>query len=207
MRVYRFPKLFRFLYPGAIWEFSSPDIYLTFDDGPDPETTPAILEILEKENIKATFFCIGKQVKKHPDIYQTIIEAGHTVGNHSMTHLNGFWTSNKTYLQDVLEAKKHISSKLFRPPYGRIRLSQYRKLKSMGFKTVFWSIVSYDFDQPLPGNQYVAKMIDYAKPGLVYVFHDNPKSRQTTANHLPLIIAGMKKKGYGFRAIEQELFS
>jgi peptidoglycan/xylan/chitin deacetylase (PgdA/CDA1 family) len=106
MRVYRFPKLFRFLYPGAIWEFSSPDIYLTFDDGPDPETTPAILEILEKENIKATFFCIGKQVKKHPDIYQTIIEAGHTVGNHSMTHLNGFWTSNKTYLQDVLEAKK-----------------------------------------------------------------------------------------------------
>jgi peptidoglycan/xylan/chitin deacetylase (PgdA/CDA1 family) len=208
MKLYKFPKLLRFLYPGAIWDFpSSPDIFLTFDDGPDPTTTPDILEILKQEDVKATFFCLGEQVAKYPELFQEIKGAGHAIGNHSMTHPLGFKTSNEAYVNDVLEASEYIESKMFRAPYGKMKPSQHRLLVKEGFTTFFWTIVSYDFDQPLPPKKYVSKMLGYAKQGAMYVFHDNPKAKEQTKNELPKIIRGLKEKGYSFEKIKPELFS
>ncbi|OIQ36593.1 MAG: hypothetical protein BM555_02445 [Crocinitomix sp. MedPE-SWsnd] len=204
MRLYTFPKWLQKLYPGAIWEFShhkKKTIYLTFDDGPNPEITHYILGLLEQFNAKGTFFCLGEQVEKHPDIYQEIQDRGHTIGNHSMTHPNGWFTSKKKYLSDIEEASKLIKSKLFRPPYGKISHPQFRALKKQGYHIIFWSVVSYDFDPALRKKDLIRKMKKLTHKGAVFVFHDNPKAVPVLKNELPKLMQFWKDEGYIFEAI------
>jgi peptidoglycan/xylan/chitin deacetylase (PgdA/CDA1 family) len=183
MRFYKFPKWQQWFYPKAIFDFHNQTelielktIYLTFDDGPTLGITNEILEILDVFNAKATFFCVGKKVKSNPELFQEIIKKGHSVGNHSMTHLNGFKTPTKTYVSDVLEAKKYIDSNLFRPPYGKCTPKQHKELNKLGFKTVFWSHLTYDFDSVLTHQKRFNKLRSESKSGSIIVFHDTLNS-------------------------------
>ncbi len=181
MRFYKFQKWQQCFYPNAIFDFHKQPvenkvIYLTFDDGPTPGVTNLILDSLDEQNAKATFFCIGEKVKKHPQLFQEIINRGHSVGNHTMTHINGFKTSTKIYVDNVLEAKTYINSNLFRPPYGKCTLKQHKKISSLGFKTVFWSHLSYDFDSSLITEERIQKLKNQSKNGSVIVFHDTEEA-------------------------------
>lgn len=209
MRHYKFPKWLRRLYPGAIWDFSFSEklVFLTFDDGPNPETTQALLELLSKQNIKATFFCLGENVQAHPELFQQILDQGHIAGNHSMSHPKGIHTSKSDYIKDIEAAGKLIPGKLFRPPYGKIKPSQHRALTEMGYQTIFWSIMSYDFDQKLQEKEFISKMVKLTNPGAILVFHDNLKAKSVIQNELPLLIQALKEEGYHFKALEPELFS
>ena len=208
MRLYTFPKWLRWLYPGAIWDFSfkkEKTIYLTFDDGPNPEITEYILDLLERYNAEATFFCIGGNVVDHPVLFDKIKDAGHAVGNHSMTHPNGWWTRNSRYYNDIAQADELIGSKLFRPPYGRIGLNQFRVLKKKGYQIVFWSVVSYDFDPALRAKNLIKKMKRLTFPGAVFVFHDNPKALSVLKNELPRLMEYWKTNNYTFKKLHSEL--
>jgi len=147
-------RLLSFFYPSLLWHVPVKDkiLYLTFDDGPIPEVTPWVLEELKKRNVKATFFCIGDNVRKHPTIFQSIRENGHTTGNHTYHHLNGWDTADKKYSEDIELANKLISSRLFRPPYGKIRISQISSLKKK-YRIVMWDVLSKDYDTNLNGEQ------------------------------------------------------
>ena len=192
IRFYKFPKWQQWFYPKAIFDFydkkisNQKVIYLTFDDGPIPGVTEKILDILETYNAKATFFCIGENVKKKPKLYQTIIDKGHAVGNHSMNHINGFKTSKKKYIEDVLKAKKFINSNLFRPPYGKYTPKQHKALKKLGFQTVFWSYLTYDFDSSLKSEKRIINTISNCKNGSILVFHDNLKDLTTILKNLSM---------------------
>ena len=207
MRLYTFPKWLRWFYPGAIWEFShhrKKTIYLTFDDGPNEEITHYILKLLKDFNAKGTFFCLGEQVEKHPELYQEIIDAGHSIGNHSMTHPNGWYTNNKKYLADVQKASEIIDSNLFRPPYGKVSLRQFSKLKKLGYQVIFWSVVSYDWDPIIRKKDLIKKMKKLTHKGAVFVFHDNPKAIPVLKNELPKLMEFWKNEGYIFEAIPKK---
>jgi peptidoglycan/xylan/chitin deacetylase (PgdA/CDA1 family) len=200
MRFYKFPKWLKRFYPNAIWDFyfcdSSKNIYLTFDDGPTPEITEWVLNQLDKFHAKATFFCIGKNVVNHPQIYNQILGRGHSVGNHTMNHINGSKVNSKKYIEDVLAAEKYINSKWYRPPYGKCTPKQYKKLQKLGFKTVFWTHISYDFDPKLSTDTRVNKIIENIKPGAVIVFHDSVKAFPQLKNELPIILNYLKNQNY-----------
>lgn len=206
MRLYKFPKWLKRFYPGAIWDFSfsspSKKIYLTFDDGPNPITTDWILETLAAYQAKATFFCIGKNVELHPDLYAKLLQNEHTVGNHSFSHVNGFKVKTKEYLEDVQKAQKVINSVLFRPPYGKITPKQHRLITQLGFKTVFWSHISYDFDKNLGTEIRIKKLLEAVKPGAIVVFHDSDKAFPQLSVELPQILQTLGEKGYEFDNIK-----
>ena len=153
-------------------------IYLSFDDGPHPVITPFILDELKKYNAKASFFCIGKNVVSYPDVYRRIIDEGHTVGNHGFNHLNGWKTRDKVYLDDIAEAKKHIDSALYRPPYGKIKSFQLRQLvlPRYNLKTIMWSVLSGDFDEGITKETCLENVILNSDPGSIIVFHDSDKA-------------------------------
>ena len=143
MKIYKYPKWLRRFYPGSIWGIFHTDntLYLTFDDGPSIHNTSWILQVLKQYNAKATFFCLGKNSVEYPHLMNDMIAAGHLIGNHGMQHLNGLKTNTSTYVNDVETAAKHTSSKLFRPPYGKLKIKQFNQLKKAGYKTVFWSFL------------------------------------------------------------------
>lgn len=204
MRLYHIPKWSRIFYPGAIWDFFSAQdkaIYLTFDDGPDPETTPWLLDTLDKFNAKATFFCLGENVKKHPDLFEKIRSKGHAIGNHGMYHFDGLKTSNDQYLQSVSDAASLIHSSLFRPAYGRIKKSQFKAVKQQGFKVVFWSLMTYDFDHTLSSEKRLQVIRAKTKPGSVLVFHDSKKAFPQLSSELPILLEEWMSKGFITRAI------
>ncbi len=147
MYLVKSPWWLKQLYPALTWSIPTEEkeVYLTFDDGPHQTITPFVLDVLREHNAKATFFCIGKNVKEHPSIYQQVIDEGHKVGNHTHNHYNGWKTSDDVYIKDILEAKKYIDSNLFRPPYGRISKFHIQQIKSL-FKIVMWDVLSADFD-------------------------------------------------------------
>lgn len=198
MRLYHFPKWLKWKYPKAIWEFNSPSkkIYLTFDDGPNPSTTEWILDTLAAAKAKATFFCIGNNVVNNPIRYQKIVNAGHTIGNHSFSHLNGWKTNNRTYISDIERANEVIQSKLFRPPYGRIKTSQLKELNKLGYQTYFWSHLTYDFDVDLPSEVRVKRMLNACCPGAIFVFHDSDKAFPQLKKELPILLEYLQKNGY-----------
>lgn len=178
MYFYKFPKWQQWFYPKAIFDFYGKNsgkkntIYLTFDDGPTPGVTNTILDILEAYHVKATFFCIGKKVKAYPELFQAIIDGGHSIGNHGMNHVNGFKMSATNYVDNVVEATNYIDSKLFRPPYGKCTPKQYRLLNELGYKIIFWSHLSYDFDSSLDAVRRFEKIKSNTKNGSIIVFHD-----------------------------------
>jgi peptidoglycan/xylan/chitin deacetylase (PgdA/CDA1 family) len=183
-------------------------IYFTFDDGPHPEATPFVLDELKKYNARATFFCIGKNVVAHPDLYRRIIEEGHSVGNHTQNHLNGWKTKDSLYLADVLEASKHIDTTLFRPPYGRITKFQGTHLKATmkkdNAKVIMWDVLSGDFDTSLSSNDCLENVILNARNGSIIVYHDSEKALERMMNSLPAALNFFEKRGIEFRRIEMQ---
>lgn len=176
MKYFKSPRLFQLYYPELKWGFSFQhhEIVLTFDDGPNPQTTPWILEQLRVADKKAIFFCVGENVEKYPALYQQIIAEGHQVGNHTMKHENGWKTKNEDYLKSVENAGLLINSNLFRPPYGRIRKKQIKAIKEKGYEIMMWTWLTYDFDQNVPVEKIIQK-IKKIKKGDIVVMHDNPK--------------------------------
>lgn len=199
------PGILKALYKSCIWDLSPANntVYLTFDDGPHPEATPFILEQLKKYDAKGTFFCIGKNVVEHPDIYQQILEAGHSTGNHTHNHVNGWKTSTDKYIENILEARKYITSPLFRPPYGRITPFQVKQLKRTvpGTKIIMWDVLSADFDQEIDGEACVQNVVFKMRPGSIVVFHDSTKAWDRMSYALPRVLEYCQQQGYNMAAI------
>jgi peptidoglycan/xylan/chitin deacetylase (PgdA/CDA1 family) len=196
------PFLIPYLFTGLIWRFSSksPILYLTFDDGPSNSVTEAILKILKEAKVSASFFCVGKNVKKNQDLFKKIKANGHSIGNHSMTHPNGWKVDKSIYLKDIQNASKLINSNLFRPPYGKINFKSISSLKKT-FKIIMWDIVSGDFDNSLSTETVVNNVVKNARNGSVIVLHDNDSFKDLTLSSLPKIIKQLKGKGFTFKAI------
>ena len=175
-------------------------VYITFDDGPSQDGTEQILEILDRYSVKATFFCCGKNADDHPDLLKKISDAGHVIGYHSYSHLDILKTKPSEWLADVEKRSAVSEMKLFRPPYGRILFSHYRKLKSK-YKFVFWDVMSYDYDASRSPENIMELLHKSVRGGSVVVFHDNAKARENTLAVLPQFIEMMLENGYSFEAI------
>ena len=201
------PWWLRVLYPKRLWRVPvlEKKLYLTFDDGPHEKATPFVLDLLAKYQAKASFFCIGKNVKNHPVIYQRILNEGHRVGNHTQHHLNGWETDTSLYLKDVTEASEYIDSNLFRPPYGRLLFAQAKRLPAAMQKTeatiVMWDMLSADFDTRLSGEQCFDNCKKYMRPGSIVVFHDSDKAWDRLSIALPLFLAYALREGYTFESL------
>jgi peptidoglycan/xylan/chitin deacetylase (PgdA/CDA1 family) len=200
------PWWLRKFYPTLTWIIPTEanDVYLTFDDGPHPTITPYVLDTLKQYDAKATFFCIGKNVRKYPELYRRILDEGHTVGNHTMGHLNGWKTGDVVYINDVLIAKEFIDSKLFRPPYGRISKFQIEQLKPV-FNIVMWDVISGDFDKTISADKCLHNVVSHAKQGSIIVFHDSEKAFPRMESTLPKSLEFFKKKGWKCKAIKNEV--
>jgi len=196
------------IYSSYTWSVKTKEkvIYLSFDDGPHPDATPFVLDELKKHCAKATFFCIGKNVVAHPDIYKRILNDGHAIGNHTYNHVNGWKTEDEIYLDDVREAGKFIDSKLFRPPYGRITSFQAKNisgaLNKKDVKIIMWDVISGDFDVSLDGNDCVQNIILNATNGSIVVCHDSEKALARLKILLPATLDFFKKRGFRFERLE-----
>ena len=190
-----------------MWEVktSEKNIYLTFDDGPHPQATPYVLEELKKYGAKATFFCVGKNVKEYPDISEQIISDGNKAGNHTFNHLNGWKTKDKKYLEDILQAANIIDSDLFRPPYGKITKFQIKALQGEKFKlkTIMWNVLSGDFDEKITQENCYLNVVNNAGPGSIIIFHDSVKALPRLQYALPRILEYYTEKGFQFKIISQ----
>jgi len=197
----RTPALVRSVFPGKIWSFptSEKEIYLTFDDGPIPELTPWVLEQLDRFNAKATFFCVGDNAEKHPEILREVLRGGHSVGNHTFNHLHGWKTPGNIYLRNVLKAGFLLKTQLFRPPYGKLSLQQYNALKNH-YKIVMWSVLTKDYDRNTTQEQCLQRSLQ-SRPGDIVLFHDNVKARKNLEYALPRFLEHYAGKGFVFRAI------
>jgi peptidoglycan/xylan/chitin deacetylase (PgdA/CDA1 family) len=193
------------LYRGLVWRVPTAEkvLYLSFDDGPHPVATPFVLGELGRYGAKGTFFCIGKNVEAHPEIYRRILMEGHRVGNHTQDHLNGWKVDDRRYLENIREAARRIDSDLFRPPYGRIGALQSSVLRSAPFHytIIMWDVLSGDFDQALTGDRCARNVIRYGGPGSVVVFHDSEKAYSRLREALPMVLEEFSARGYRFEAI------
>ena len=200
------PKWMRRFYGDCIWEMNTTDkvLYLTFDDGPDPEETPFVIEQLKKYNAKGTFFCIGQNDISHPGLYQQLINEGHSVGNHSHSHIDGWKTNNKKYFSDIDDASKVIKSNLFRPPFGHITWNQVRHLKNQEhkLKTILWNVLSADFDENTPKEKCLSNVLDNAKAGSIVLFHDHTVASKNLRYALPKVLNHFSELGFQFKAIK-----
>ncbi|MDT0555269.1 polysaccharide deacetylase family protein [Patiriisocius hiemis] len=190
------PKFFKWIYPKRIWAFSNTEKpHLTFDDGPIPEVTPWVLDELKKHNVKATFFCIGENIAKHPEIFKRIIVEGHQIGNHTYNHLNGWKTDTDKYLENVVkcetEIQKHTSknyTKLFRPPYGKLSFKQAKLILLEGYKILMWSTLSGDFDTSISKEKCLENTLSGLKNGRIIIFHDSLKAEKNLRYVLPKVL-------------------
>ena len=215
----KIPELVKKLFPRRIWNGPSEgkSLYLTFDDGPIPEVTPWVLDQLKKYQAKATFFCIGDNVKKHPEVFKKIILEGHAIGNHTFNHFNGWKTATAEYLKNTEEAKlileqnlekiedpsaaRGVKNHLFRPPYGRIKGRQARALEKAGYKLVMWDIISMDYDSETSPERCFNNVLDNAKSGSIIVFHDSLKAEPNLKIILPKVLKHYSRQGYKFRKL------
>ena len=198
------PFIIQRVFSSYRWRFSSvsKEIYLTFDDGPTSEITTFILNELKKHKAKATFFCIGKNVKKYHTIYEKIKKEGHSVGNHTYNHLNGFKTNKTGYIENIQKASKLIKSNLFRPPYGRLKPSQARSIISKGYKIVMWDVLSADFDISVTPEKCLKNVLSKTSSGSIIVMHDSYKAKDKIFYALPKILSYFTEKGYVFKSID-----
>lgn len=214
------PILFKFLFRNWVWSLSSKEkvLYLTFDDGPTPEITEWTINELKKHQAKATFFCIGKNIAEHTQIFQKIIEQNHAVGNHTNNHLNGWKTNTAAYLQNIEEAEKYFEAyatlkavtlsavegrnrKLFRPPYGRLTFSQSKKIRKIGYKIIMWDVLSADFDPTVSNEKCLENVIRNIENGSIIVFHDSIKASEKLKFVLPKVLEYYSAKGFEFKSI------
>ena len=200
----RMPWLLKKFYSSCIWKGKENAIYLTFDDGPHPEITDFVLQQLLIFKAKASFFCIGKNVVAYPETYSNIIDNGHTIGNHTFSHLNGWKTKDSVYLEDIAEAKKYIDSNYYRPPYGRITPFQLKQLSAPRFNLtcIMWSLLSADFDNSLSPERCLEKLLLTVRGGDIVVFHDSVKADKNLQYVLPKFLEFCKEKGYLLQSID-----
>jgi len=200
------PYLVQKVFSKLIWNIPSKNqtLYLTFDDGPTPLVTPWVLKTLSKFEAKATFFCVGKNAEKHPKILKQIIDEGHSIGNHTHHHLNGWKTNKKKYLLDIQECAKHIDSCLFRPPYGKLRKVHFNHLKN-DYSVVMWDVLSGDFDQSLSHEKCLKNVVNKVKAGSIVVFHDSLKAENKLRHVLPKVLFELKTRGFKFSAIPNKI--
>lgn len=218
------PGFVKSLFPSFVWNINTPnkELYLTFDDGPTPEITDWVLKTLKKYNAKATFFCIGNNIEKHPEIFQNIINEGHSIGNHTYNHLKGWKHKTKNYIEDVIKTEVLINSKknnsqngnlefgpetsgwdlkMFRPPYGKFKVKQSKKLQKLGYKIIMWDVLSYDWDKSVNEEACLKNVTTAAKGGSIIVFHDSVKASRNLMYVLPKILEYYAKEGYAFKAL------
>jgi peptidoglycan/xylan/chitin deacetylase (PgdA/CDA1 family) len=196
------PKFIRNIFPELIWQIEDEQgVYLTFDDGPTPGITEWILETLKRHDAKATFFVLGKNVEKYPDLYAKILAEGHRVGNHTYSHQKGFMMSLERYLEDVNLASYSVQSNLFRPPYARVTPSQLRAVAQQ-YKVVMWSVISRDYNRNLPRERCLHEVLPHIKAGAIILFHDSEKSFANMSYVLPKTLEQIEKLGLKCKAIE-----
>lgn len=209
------PKFIQKLYPERIWEISTEkkEVFLTFDDGPIPEVTPWVLDMLGKFNAKATFFCIGDNILKNPTVFNQILSEGHTVGNHTHNHLKGWKTTTNLFVENVERCQKAIvetidnnnkypNSTLFRPPYGKMTSTQAKMLQAKGYKIIMWSILSYDYDAGTSGEQCLNNVLENIRPGSIVVFHDSLKAEKNLRYALPKVLENLNSQGFIFKDLD-----
>lgn len=197
------PLLLRWMYPRAFWRMDKNEkaVYLTFDDGPIPEITPWVLDLLDKYHIKATFFLVGDNVRKHPEEFKMIVERGHRLGNHTFNHIQGLKYLSYNYLANVNKADELIKSNLFRPPHGWMRWAQYMVLRNR-YTIVMWDLVTRDYSKRLNGPQVLNKVKKYVRNGSIITFHDSLKSEKNLKYALPRAIEWLLEQGYEFKVFD-----
>lgn len=208
MKLVKTPSVLHRLYPNRIWAMPREEqkVYLTFDDGPIPEVTPWVLDELNKHQAKATFFCIGDNVRKHPDIFERIQKEGHSVGNHTFNHLNGWKTDKSVYLDNIAKSQqvmevhgfsnKSYDKPLFRPPYGRITSKQADVVQEIGYQIVMWEIISFDYDVTVSPEKCLSNVLDNLQAGSVIVFHDSLKAEGNLRYVLPRVLESIAERGW-----------
>ena len=202
LKLIQIPPIIQGVFPSITWnkERTNKTLYLTFDDGPHKTLTPFILDELKKYNAKATFFYQGYQVEKHPSLFKKCIEENHRIGNHTYSHLNGWTTKNEDYFKDIENANALINSKLFRPPYGRIKPSQLRHLNK-SYDIIMWDILSWDFDKNTSADQCYNNIICNAEGGSIIVLHENQKSIKKVREVLPRVLKHFNSLGFKFESL------
>jgi peptidoglycan/xylan/chitin deacetylase (PgdA/CDA1 family) len=205
MYLVKSPFFLRWYYPSLIWNKarSGKAIYLTFDDGPIPDVTDFVLKTLADYNAKGTFFCIGDNIRKHPDIFKRLIAAGHRIGNHTYNHLKGWKTADKEYLNNFNQCQTLTSSSLFRPPYGRIKKSQIKAIKTLhpDIQIIMWDVLSGDFDIASSPEKCFQNVIRNTSNGSIIVFHDSLKAFERLQYALPKTLEYFQKQGYSFKTL------
>jgi len=198
------PPFFLRIFDGKYLTCSVPTtekvIYLTFDDGPEPEVTPGVVRILKERGVTATFFCVGENVKKHPDVFAQVIADGHAIGNHTFHHLNGWKTPPAEYYEDVMRCDEYFKTSLFRPPYGRISPSQYFLLKK-NYRIILWSVLTGDYNARIKKEQCLKNVVTYTKPGFIVVFHDSLKAKENLFYTLPRFLDHFLGEGFRFEKL------
>ena len=195
------------MFPNYVWDIATNDhtIYLTFDDGPTPDITNWTLDLLNQYQAKATFFCIGNNIEKHPEIFKNILKNDHAVGNHTQNHVKGWRTKTKEYLDDIHRAKASIElvpSTLFRPPYGQITPKQGKQLINLGYKIIMWDVLSFDWDATISKEDCYQNVISKTKNGSIIVFHDSVKAANHMQYTLPKVLKYFSEKGYVFKSLD-----
>jgi len=199
MYLVKTPQFIQRFFSNFVWKGPSDDkvLYLTFDDGPIPEVTPWVLEQLESHNAKGTFFCVGENVKSNPSVFDSVINAGHAIGNHTYNHLSGWTSDNVQYFDNVRDCANMVHSNLFRPPYGRIKPKQAEFLKQQ-YSIIMWDVLSGDFDPNISKEQCFNNVIKHTENGSIIVFHDSLKAQEKLRYVLPKILKHYSEKGYRF---------
>lgn len=207
------PRFLKRLYSKYVWNMSTSSkvMYLTFDDGPTPEITDWTVDVLNTYNAKATFFCIGENVKKYPEVFQNVISQGHAIGNHTQTHLKGWKHNTGVYLDDFIEAEQVINKalekanlkmpKLFRPPYGQIKSNQGKRILDRGYQIIMWDVLSFDWDNSVKQETALKSVKSKATNGSIIVFHDSHKASKNMQFALPRVLDHFTKKGYSFEKL------
>lgn len=196
------PKVASVIFKDVVWqrETDSNNIYLTFDDGPTPDITEWVIDQLNEYNAKATFFCVGHNIEKYPDIFRKLVENGHSIGNHTYNHLKGWKTKNEEYFNNIEKSESLYHTKLFRPPYGKIKPSQIKYLKDK-YKIIMWNILSGDYNPRLSVQQCIDNVIYNLEPGSIIVFHDSEKSASKLKEILPVVLKNISQNGYLYKSL------
>jgi len=204
MKIFKTPTLLRLLFAPIICKIKTNEkkIYLTFDDGPIPEITPWVLNLLNEYNAKATFFCVGENVYKYPEIYRNILENGHVTGNHTYHHLKGWKTNTSEYFENIEKAERLINSPLFRPPHGQLKWQQFKRLqKEKKYTIIGRDVLTHDFDKTVNADIIAKKTKKYTTKGSIIVFHDSLKAEKNLKKILPDILKYFFEKGFAFESI------
>jgi peptidoglycan/xylan/chitin deacetylase (PgdA/CDA1 family) len=195
-------RIIKWIFPNYNWNIPNDEqkVFLTFDDGPTPEITEWVLEQLKLHNAQATFFCIGNNIEKYPEIFQKTIAEGHAIGNHTFDHLNGWKTTTEVYIENVklyeTQNPKLVTRNLFRPPYGKIKHSQSKILRKLGYKIIMWDVLSRDYDQSISATQCLENVLSNIETGSIIVFHDSVKAEHNLKYVLPKTLEFLKEKGF-----------